>query len=235
MAWWTARPVKLAATALGAIAAAGGAAALVRPPHLTPVAVLKVPVTAFEPVPAQDVTWVPMAHPPKGTVTVWAGAPLAAVPLPAGTVLTQADFAPAVRATALGPGEARYVVPITAASGVIPLGSRVDVWTAPGAGATPPRELAAGVRLIGLYTAQGQPIGPTPTGGFLGTTSAPSTPGLAALAVPAAALPALIPANPGQTVLLVADPTETHFTLTAVRPAPAPAAPKPAPAPKTQP
>nr|WP_014107008.1 hypothetical protein [Sulfobacillus thermotolerans]AEP14345.1 hypothetical protein [Sulfobacillus thermotolerans] len=216
--------LKVGGAGLGAVAALVGAIAVVKPPPLTPVAVLKHSVDAMTPVPASAVTWVRMEHPPRGTVTAWAGLPLAAQRLPAGTVLTVADFTSATQAIGLKTGEVRYVVPITPTSAVVTLGARVDVWSVPtatGSSATVPQELAQGVRVIGLYTAQGQPVSNTATsGGLLSPNSGtPQTPALAALAVPGAALPVLMAANPDQTALLIADPTQTQFGLLGSPPA----------------
>ncbi len=200
----------------GALVAVGGAAALVQPPPLTPVAVLKQSVGALTPVPASAIEWVNMAHPPRGTVTAWAGQPLAAMPLSAGTVLNQADFTTAEQALGLKAGEVRYVVTITPASAPVLPGERVDVWSLPvqGSSGTAPQELAMGARVVGLYTAQGTPVATTTvSGGLLSSNTAPSAPALAALAVPQDALPSLMANNPTQTVLLIEDPTMTRFAL----------------------
>lgn len=210
--------IKVALTGLGAVGALGAAAAVVKPPPLTPVAVLKTAVTAYSAVTASQITWVKMEHPPHGTVTAWVGDPLAARALPAGTVLTQSDFTHGGAALGLTASEVRAVFPITAASAAVPLGTRVDVWSEPttsGSGAATPQLLATGVRVIGLYTSAGAPVGATASSGGLlsGGSSTPAAPGLVALAVPASALPTLMQKNPEQTVLLVDDPARTHFAL----------------------
>lgn len=210
--------VKVSLTGLGAVAAMGGAVALVKPPPLTPVAVLTHPVSALGSVPASAITWVRMEHPPTGTITRWTGVPLAAHNLTAGTVLTVSDFTTAAQAVGLKQGEVRYVVPITAASAITTIGSRVDVWSLPSNGGSTtaaPQELAVGVRVIGLYTAQGTPVGGTPSSGGLlgGSSTTPQAPAMAALAVPGGELPNLMQANPGQTALLVDDPSQSQFAL----------------------
>lgn len=210
--------VKVSLTGLGAVAAMGGAVALVKPPPLTPVAVLVHPVSALGSVPVSDITWVRMEHPPKGTITQWTGVPLAAHSLTAGTVLTASDFTTAAQAVGLKQGEVRYVVPITAASAVTTIGSRVDVWSLPsngGSATAVPQELAVGVRVIGLYTSQGTPVGGTPSSGGLlgGSSNTPQAPAMAALAVPGGELPNFMQANPGQTALLVDDPSQSQFGL----------------------
>lgn len=210
--------VKVSLTGLGAVAAMGGAVALVKPPPLVPVAVLTHPVSALGAMPASAVRWVRMENPPTGTITHWSGVPLAAHSLTAGTILTVSDFTSAAQAVGLKHGEVRYVVPITAASAVTTIGSRVDVWSLPangGSTTTAPQEMAVGVRVIGLYTSQGTPIGGTPSSGGLlgGSSNTPQAPAMAALAVPAGELPNLMQANPGQTVLLVDDPSQSQFAL----------------------
>ena len=224
----TAHTGKLILSGAAALAAAVGAGAIIKPPPLTAVAVLKVGVPAMAPVTVKDITWVKMASPPAGTVTAWAATdvPLSAQAIPAGAVLMTADFTTPEQATGLTPGQARYVVNITPASGVVSLGERVDIWTAAATGTSGAlsQELAVGARVIGLYTAQGVPIVPTAAspssgGGLLGgAASAASLPAMAALAVPASALQPLIADNPGQTVLLVADATHRHFQLTSALP-----------------
>ncbi len=211
--------LKVSLTGLGAIAAVGAAVAWVKPPPLTPVAVLTHPMAALGPVTAADIRWIPMEHPPHGTITAWAGDPVAAQALPAGTVLTQADLTTVSQAVGLKAQEIRYVVTVTAASAVIAPGERVDVWSLPtsggNAGGSTPTELALGVRVLGLYSAQGVPVGTTPaSGGLLNTGSTQqAAPALAALAIPQGALPAIIAANPGQTVLLLQDPSQSRFAL----------------------
>jgi len=229
--------LKVGVAGLAAAAAVAGARALTAPPPLTPVAVVQKPVAALAPITAADLRWVPMEHPPTGVITpaAWRGDPLAAQALPAGTVLTAADLTTAAQAIGLKPGEVRYVVTITPASAVVSVGQRVDVWSLPGAvesganAATAPMELAVGARVIGLYTQQGQPVGTAATapGGLLSTPTGSGTPALAALAVPAYAVPQLMAENPSQTVLLVEDPTMTRFALVTAAPplGSAPAAP----------
>ena len=210
--------LKVGLTGIGAIAAVGAAAAWVKPPSLTPVAVLTHATAVLSPVTRADIRWVPMEHPPQGTITGWAGDPLAAQALLAGTVLTQADFTTASQAVGLKAGEVRYVVAITPASAVITPGERVDIWSLPtnggGSGTATPTELALGVRVLGLYTAQGVPVGMTPvSGGLLSSGTANQVPALAALAIPSDALPSIMAANPGQTVLLLQDPSQKRFAL----------------------
>ena len=212
--------IKIGLSGLGAVAAIAAAAQLVKPPPLTPVAVLAKPVAALQPVTASEITWIPMEHPPTGTVTAWAGDPLAASALAAGTVLTQADFSSAAQAVALKAGEVRYVVTVTPASAVVAVGQRVDLWSvgspAGASNGTAPQELARGVRVIGLFTSNGTPIGTASaaSGGLLsGSSSTATVPALAALAVPQSAMPALMAADPSQTMLLVQDPAQTSFAL----------------------
>lgn len=213
--------IKIGLSALGAVVAVGGATQLVKPPPLTRVAVLKHAVAALSPVTSQNITWVNMEHPPQGTITAWTGDPLAAAALAGGTVLTQADFSSAAQAVALKSGEVRYVVTVTPASAVVTVGQRVDLWglasTNGSSSGTAPKELAQGVRVIGLYTSAGTPIGATNTGGggFLsgGSSSTPQAPALAALAIPSAALSAMMAADPSQTMLLVQDPSQSKFAL----------------------
>lgn len=211
--------MKVGMAGLGAVAATAGARALVQPPPLTPVAVLKSSVAALRAITAADLLWVPMEHPPGNVLTQadWRGDPLAARALPGGTVLTTNDVTTAGQAVGLRAGEVRYVATITPASAVVVPGERVDVWSLPANGGSAsnagPSALALGVRVLGLYTAQGAPIGPAPSGGLLNSNATPPTPALAALAVPAYALPSLMAANPGQTVLLVQDPSQTRFAL----------------------
>jgi hypothetical protein len=212
--------MKAGLSGLGAVMAVGVATQLVKPPPLTPVAVLTRSVPALAPVTRQDITWVRMEHPPTGTVTAWAGDPLAASALTAGTVLTQADFSSAAQAVGLKSGDVRYVVGITPASAVVSVGQRVDLWSVASAGTqngTAPQELASGVRVIGLFTSSGAPIGASSasSGGLLGGTSsgASTVPALAALAVPECAMSTLMAADPSQTVLLVQDPSQTTFGL----------------------
>lgn len=209
---------KVGLTGIGAVAAIAGASALVKPPPLTPVAVLAHPVAAMGRVPSKDIRWVRMEHPPTGTITRWTGTPLAAHALTTGTVLTVSDFTSTAQATGLKPNEVRYVVSITAASAVTTVGNRVDLWSLPASGSSGtsgPQELAIGVRVIGLYSSQGMPAGGSATSGGLlnGSSSTPQAPAMAALAVPADALPSIMSSNPGQTVLLVTDPSQSQFAL----------------------
>lgn len=212
--------IKAGLSGLGAVVAVGVATQLVKPPPLTPVAVLNRSVQALAPVTSQDVTWVRMENPPTGTVTAWAGDPLSASALAVGTVLTQADFSSAAQAVGLKSGEVRYVVGITPASAVVLVGQRVDLWSVASAGTqngTAPQELASGVRVIGLFTSSGTPIGASSasSGGLLGSSSsgAPAVPALAALAVPQYAMSTLMAADPSQTMLLIQDPSQTTFAL----------------------
>lgn len=217
MARWTARQGKMALTAAAGLAVMGIGALLLKPPPLTPVAVLTMAVGAHVPVSVKDITWVRMEHPPAGTVTAWApqDQPRTTQALSAGTVLTTADFAPAT-ALQVHPGEARYVVAITAPSAVVPLGSRVDVWTAAISGSSTTggtQELAVGARVVGLYTANGVAVTAPATPGILNDTTSVNVPTMAALAVPSAAVGVLMEDNPGQTVALVDDPAHHHFQL----------------------
>lgn len=119
----------------------------------------------------------------------------------------------------------RYVVTITPASAVVQLGMRVEVWSLQSANGrnSTPAELAVGARVMGLYTAQGQPVqGTTSAGGLLTPSTTPSTPALAALAVPSDAVPEIIAEDPGQTVLLIQDPTMSRFALVTAAPSTAP-------------
>lgn len=213
--------IKVGLSGAGAVMAVLVATQLVKPPPLTPVAVLNQSVSALAPVTIKAITWVPMEHPPAGTVTAWAGDPLVSAALTAGTVLTQADFSSAAQAVALKSGEVRYVVAVTPASAVVSVGQRVDLWstgsTNGSQNGTAPQELAQGVRVIGLFTSSGTPIGvaTTASGGLLsgGSSSAAAAPALAALAVPQSAMAALMTADPNQTMLLIDDPAQTQFAL----------------------
>jgi len=235
--------IKVGVAGLAAAAAVAGARALTAPPPLTPVAVVQKPVAALAPITAADLRWVPMEHPPAGVITeaLWHGDPLAAQALPAGTVLTAVDLTTAAQAVGLKPGEVQYVVTITPASAVIRVGQRVDLWTLPGGASSngtntagAPTELAVGVRVIGLYTQNAQPVGAASAGGgLLSPPTTSGTPALAALAVPAYAVPQLMAENPSQTVLLVHDPTMTRFALVSSAPPPASAPTSPIPASKT--
>lgn len=230
--------LKVGLTAVAAAATLAGGRMWVAPPALTPVAVLTRPVPALAPITAADVTWRGLADPPPGLLTRSRFRPgwLAARSLPAGTVLTAADVAAAQAVVALRPDEVRWVVSVTPGSGLVTPGERVDVWTAPGglngapsAGGNPasPVPLATGVRVVGVYTAQGQPVAANSggSGSLAAASTGPTTAvGLVALAVPRPALTALMAVDPAQTAILVVDPGATAFRLALhVRAAPAPA------------
>lgn len=213
--------VKVGLTGLGALAAVGAAAELVKPPPLTPVAVLTQPIAALDPVTRHDIAWVKMEHPPAGTITAWAGNPLAAHTLTPGAVLNRADFTSIGQAFGLKPDEVRYVVPIKLESAIVHVGQRVEVWSVPtaagGSGLRTPQELATGVRVIGLYASNGQPVSAVASakGGLLSSNQAPALPAMAALAIPESALSPLMATNPGQTVLLIQNPSQSRFSLVA--------------------
>lgn len=203
--------------ALVAIGAGLYVAHLSAPPPTVWVPFVTAPVPAGTPVTAADIQWRQVIQPPATAFE----APASPVGLYAthalapGEALAQSDVG-AARQVGAKPGEVTWYATIASASasGLATVGSRVDVWAgigSNGSGGAIPQLLATGVRVLGLYTATGQPETPTTTSGGSSLTPSTSTAGeLVALAVPAADMPIFLAA---QGLALVVDPAHGRFHL----------------------
>lgn len=202
---YTKKWLKVGAASVVGVAAAIALEAFAKPPHLVSVAVLTNSVASMQAVPSTDVHWMQVATPPTNAVTPgesYSGL-VASQALPAGTVLTSNDFT-SPQANNLHPGEVQWLVPVSAAASGLPtVGQRVDVWSAAN---NQYREVATGVRVIGLYTSGGGPVSAPST-----TNPNASGPGMVALAVPNTALSTLL--NAASSPYLVVDPNQPAFQL----------------------
>lgn len=182
-----------------------------RPAALTSVAVVTQPVAAWTPLSPTSVAWLRVANPPAGAITQPQAMAhfITNAPLAAGTILTLNDNW-SVNPNGLHAGEVQWIVPVTeSTSGLAGVGQRVDVWDVANG---QPILIAQGVRVIGLFTSNGQPIlASTPAMAASSTgdsTNNPGSVGLMALAVPAQDMSVLLGlANPA----FVVDPNATHF------------------------
>ena len=213
--------LKITATGVFGLIVLVGAKTLIAPPPLTVVAVVKTSIPAATPVLSTDLQWVSMVKPPSNAITRANFTPHwdAAQTLLAGQSLVQNDLIAPSQATGLKPREVQWMVPLSGAlSGLPSLGERMDVWSDTALSlnsnnALPlPIQWARGVRVIGLYNSNGQPVGPNAVAA--NGSTAPSTQPIAivGLAVPKSALPVLLGVLNLQ---LVPDPYATAFQLLA--------------------
>lgn len=190
----------------GVVAVAAGVSlvAFTRPPAMTTVAVLTQSVPAMQSIPKLAVHWTKVSSPPPNAITSnmsW-GSLVASQSLAPGTVLTTADFS-TPQANGLHPGEVQWLVPVSAASSGLPtLGQRVDVWNNNNGSF---QAVAYGVRVIGLYSGSGGPVG-----GSSSTNPSASGPGMVGLAIPSVDMGTMLDVK---SPYLVVDPNQAGFHL----------------------
>lgn len=196
--------IKLATSVVAAGGAMTALVGLSRPPALHEVAIVTHRVVAMHTIPSSAIHWTAVSSPPAHAVRSSAALVglVAQQNLAPGTVLLTGDFT-APQRNHLRPGEVQWLVKVSAAASGLPAaGQRVDVWTTTG-GAY--RQVAGGVRVVGLYTSGGQPVGSS------ANTNTGSGPGMVALAVPYAATGTLLNVS---SPTLVIDPGMHQFALT---------------------
>lgn len=202
---------------------------LASPPPTVFVPFVVAPVAAGQRIAAADVSWRPVEHPPA-TALRSPQTPVgqrARYPLVIGQALSAQDLG-GIAPTALKAGEVMWMASVgsAAASGLPAIGQRVDVWAGIASGSnavSAPTLMATGVRVVGLFSAAGTPVGAAGAGSApLSGTATGSAIGIIGLAVPFHALATLLAI---QGVTFVVDPSAHHFHLTAPTPIPSPSKP----------
>jgi len=218
------RTIQVVAAVIVAVVAALFVHSLAAPPPTVWVPFLTAPVAAGQPVTAADVQWRQVIQPPPRALQAPTN-PIGQIAhhnLLAGQALAAGDLG-GLSPNGLKPGEVMWMAPVgsPAASGLPQIGQRVDVWAGVGSNSdsvSVPILLAQGVRVIGLYTAAGLPVGAASSSGSLVSTT-PAGVGIIGLAVPRTDLAPLLAA---QGLTFVVDPSTHAFALVAAPTAPAP-------------
>lgn len=224
------RFVQIAAALIVAIGAGIFVHSLAAPPPTVFVPFVTVPVAVGHRIAAADISWRPVEHPPA-TALQSPQNPVgqrARHALVVGQALAAQDLGGAAP-TALRTNEVMWMAPVAsaAASGLPAIGQRVDVWSGIASssnGVSAPVLMAAGVRVVGLFTSAGSPVAPTAatSSSAFGSPAGGGAIGIIGLAVPFRDLATLL-ATQGLT--FVVDPSAHHFHLTAPTSVPSPTKP----------
>ena len=225
------RYLQIAAALVVAIGAGLFVHSLASPPPMVFVPFVAAPVAVGHRIAAADISWREVVNPPPGALEA-PGNPVgqrARHALLPGQALSAHDLG-GTSPTALKPGEVMWMAPVgsAAASGLPAIGQRVDVWSGvstTGNGVSAPVLLAAGARVVGLFSPTGLPLTSAtanPSGGNLVATSNAAAIGILGIAVPFRDLGTLLA---GQGLTFVVDPFVHHFHLTATNVVPTPKVP----------
>lgn len=227
------RYLQITAALLVAIGAGLFVHSLASPPPMVFVPFVAAPVAVGHRITATDISWRDVVNPPPGALESPANpvGQRARHTLLPGQALSAQDLGGA-SPTALKPGEVMWMAPVgsAAASGLPAIGDRVDVWSGiagTSGGVSAPVLMAAGARVVGLFSPAGLPLTSataTPSGGSFVSTSNSNTAavGIIGIAVPFQDLATLLAA---QGLTFVVDPSIHHFHLTAPTSVPSPKVP----------
>ena len=226
------RYLQIAVALVVAVAAALFVHSLASPPPMVFVPFVAAPVAVGHRIVATDISWREVVNPPPGALqapsdpvgqraryALWPGQAVSAQDLGGSSP------------TALKPGEVMWMAPVgsAAASGLPAIGQRVDVWSGvstTSGNVSAPVLLAAGVRVVGLFSPAGIPLTSAtanPSGGNLVSTNTTTAAiGILGLAVPFRDMATLLA---GQGLTFVVDPFVHQFHLTAPVTVPSPKTP----------